>query len=75
MPLYEYECLECGTMFDSLRAIKDADKPLTCVKCESQHTKRLISLFFAQSDGRTIAATSGGCGSCSGGSCASCGHH
>ena len=25
MPLYEYECLDCGKLFDSLRAMKDAD--------------------------------------------------
>lgn len=74
MPLYEYECLDCGSMFDSLRYIKDADSPITCQKCDSLHTKRLLSLFFAQSGGKNIAGTST-CAGCAGGSCGSCNHN
>ena len=75
MPLYEYECLDCGALFDTLRVFKDADKPINCVHCESQHTKRLLSLFYAQSGGKSVAGTNGGCAGCAGGSCASCGQH
>jgi putative FmdB family regulatory protein len=74
MPLYEYECLDCGSLFDSLRSIKDADQPLTCNQCDGVNTKRLISLFFAQSDGRTVSGTNGGCAGCAGGACSSCSH-
>lgn len=75
MPLYEYICLDCKTRFDALRSMKDADAPLECSQCSSQHTSRLISLFNAQSGGRVVAGSaSAGCSSCSGGSCATCGN-
>jgi putative FmdB family regulatory protein len=75
MPLYEYQCKDCGFLFDALRPIKDADQPIVCKQCESEHTKRQISVFFAQSGGRVVAGNNGGgCAGCSGGSCASCGH-
>jgi putative FmdB family regulatory protein len=75
MPLYEYICQDCGIKFDTLRPIKDADKPLECTRCQSPRTTRQLSVFFAQSGGKAVAGTqSGGCGGCSGGSCASCSH-
>ena len=75
MPLYEYQCKECGYLFDALRPIKDADKTIACKQCESVHTERQISVFFAQSGGKAVAGNSGGgCAGCAGGSCASCGH-
>jgi putative FmdB family regulatory protein len=76
MPLYEYVCLDCGNHFDALRSMRDSDKPITCNKCESDHTSRQISVFFANSGGKVVAGGGGGgCGGCSGGSCASCGGH
>ena len=73
MPIYEYICLDCKTRFEVIRPMKDADAPIMCKECESQHTSRAITMCFAQSGGRVIAGGSSGCGSCSGGSCASCG--
>jgi putative FmdB family regulatory protein len=73
MPLYEYACLDCGERFDTLRAMADADQPIACTTCASQHTSRLISLFAAHSEGRVVAGDGGGgCAGCSGGSCATC---
>ncbi len=76
MPIYEYVCLDCGTRFDSLRPMKDADAPIGCEQCNSEHTSRLLSVFFAQSSsGRIVAGGNGGaCASCVSGSCASCGN-
>jgi len=73
MPIYEYICEDCGTEFDSLRTMQDADRPITCKKCEGTHTRRVISVFYAQSSGRNITGSStSGCSHCNGGSCASC---
>ncbi len=74
MPIYEYSCLDCGARFDILRTIKEADAPIPCKKCESMHTKRSISVFFAQSSGQSLAGTGGSCAGCQGGSCSTCGH-
>jgi putative FmdB family regulatory protein len=75
MPIYEYICKDCGVRFDALRSMKEADDPIPCRACASQHTHRTISVFNAQSGGRIVAGGgSSGCASCAGGSCASCGH-
>jgi len=55
MPLYEYVCLDCRTRFDALRLMKDADATIACQNCQGENTSRLLSVFFAHSDGRTIA--------------------
>jgi putative FmdB family regulatory protein len=76
MPLYEYECKDCGKKFDMLRTMRDADAPVVCVRCESQRTKRLLSRFNAQSGGHAVAGRSScNCSGCSGGSCSGCGGH
>lgn len=75
MPIYEYVCLDCGKRFEVLRAMKDADAPLNCEKCASEHTSRQLAVFYARSGGRVVAGgNGGGCAGCSGGACASCGH-
>jgi putative FmdB family regulatory protein len=74
MPIYEYICEDCDTRFDVIRMIKDADAPISCKECESRHTKRALSLFFAQSGGRVIAGNEKSCSGCSGGSCSGCSH-
>jgi len=72
MPIYEYVCLDCNATFDILRPIAKADAPIACDDCESEHTSRTISVFYAQSDGRTLASTNGGGCACGGAcSCAS----
>jgi putative FmdB family regulatory protein len=73
MPIYEYVCLDCGDIFEALRPMHEADKPIVCENCESEHTSRKLAVLFAQSGGRPLASNStGGCGGCSGGSCSSC---
>jgi putative FmdB family regulatory protein len=72
MPIYEYACMNCGSKFELMRAMKDADVPVTCGQCQGEHTVRLLSLFNAQSGGRVVAGSSG-CASCSSNACATCG--
>ncbi len=73
MPLYEYACLDCRSQFDALRSINDADQPIACPDCESMHTSRRLSLFFAHSDGRAIAQSAPSCSACSTHACSTCG--
>ncbi len=73
MPIYEYVCKDCGTRFEMLRSIKDADTLIPCKSCSSDQTQRALSVFFAQSGSQIIAGSSkSGCGGCSGGSCSTC---
>ena len=36
MPMYEYECEDCGHSADKLRKLEDRDAPITCSECESK---------------------------------------
>ena len=74
MPIYEYVCQDCGRRFDTLRSMSQADSPIACETCNSEHTARALSVFYAQSDGRSVAGTSSACGSCSSGACSTCSH-
>jgi putative FmdB family regulatory protein len=73
MPFYEYACIDCRTQFDALRSFKDADASIACPDCEGQETSRMLSLFFAHSDGRTITQGAPACTSCSTHTCSTCG--
>ncbi len=73
MPLYEYQCQDCGQRFEALRSMSDADKPIRCECCQGINTRRQPSVFRAQSGGKVLAGMGGcDCGNCSGGTCGSC---
>jgi putative FmdB family regulatory protein len=75
MAIYEYVCESCKNEFDLMRPMKEADEPAACQTCGSRKTKRKLSLFNAQSGGKSVAGTSApSCSGCAGGSCGSCGH-
>ncbi|HWQ03945.1 MAG TPA: zinc ribbon domain-containing protein [Longilinea sp.] len=74
MPIYEYICQDCGKKFDAIRSMKDSDAPISCKNCHGANTRRALSVFYASSEGRSVTHNDGGCGSCSGGTCSSCGH-
>ncbi|UCD98768.1 MAG: zinc ribbon domain-containing protein [Chloroflexota bacterium] len=73
MPLYEYVCLDCRAQFDALRSIKDADAPIACQNCQGENTSRMLSLFFAHSDGRSVTQSAPACSSCATHACSTCG--
>jgi putative FmdB family regulatory protein len=73
MPIYEYVCQECEKRFDALRSMSEADAVIPCESCGSERTSRALSVFFAQSGGKVVAGSNGGCGSCTANSCSSCG--
>jgi putative FmdB family regulatory protein len=73
MPLYEYFCSSCHTKFDALRPMSEADTPIKCEQCESPRTARVLSMFFASSNGKPIEGMSSGGGCACGGHCG-CGH-
>jgi putative FmdB family regulatory protein len=59
MPIYEYVCLDCRDTFDALRPMDQADDRIFCQSCESDHTSRTISVFFAPTDSRPSSSASG----------------
>ena len=45
MPLYEYNCKQCGHVFERVRGIDSDDNQVECPKCEQKNPKRVYSLF------------------------------
>ncbi len=75
MPIYEYECQDCHQVFETIRPMSQADEPIPCAVCGGKHTRRKLSLFFAESGGKAVAgASAASCSTCSGGNCSHCGH-
>lgn len=62
MPLYEYQCRNCGHKFEEL--VGSGEKPVPCPHCKSADTQKLISLISAKG----IAS---GCSTCVPSSCSS----
>ena len=76
MPIYEYQCKQCGREFEQL--VLGQECP-TCPACESDNVCRLMSCcgFVSKgAGGETVSASAGSssCGGCSATSCAGCGH-
>ncbi len=70
MPIYEYECTSCGKQFE--RLVLGSDEEITCPNCGAGSPKKLMSGFAHRSGSGPLVSSSGGCSSCSGGSCATC---
>lgn len=71
MPIYEYICRDCGHEFEKI--VRASSGPVECVRCGAAAPERKVSLFAARVDGREVAGGSKKhCGTCSGGSCATC---
>ena len=63
MPLYEYECKNCGERFELWRAVHEAEKKLECPRCGTQQVKRVFSSFNSAGDcSRTATPRSYGFG-------------
>jgi putative FmdB family regulatory protein len=79
MPVYEYYCDHCEKRFEALRPMSQSTAPMACPRCATPDARRLLSVCAAvsrDSGGSRLITSSGpsGCGSCSGGSCATCGN-
>ena len=77
MPLFEFHCSRCDNRFEELVS-GDARPP--CPACAAEETERLISACRIQgaaaqggySPDSAAGTSSGKCGGCAGGHCASC---
>lgn len=66
MPLYEYKCQDCGTVFEELVGKTVPDNMPLCIKCGSDNCQKLMSTFAASVGGSatnpSCPAAGGGCG-------------
>ena len=71
MPIYEFQCDDCGTDFEELyRSIKERRRP-HCAECGSKNVHKKFSTF-ATGGSSGDGDSGGGCGACARSSCAGC---
>ena len=70
MPLYDYQCKDCGETFEVRASIKEkvAGLKLVCPRCGSQETRALLTPVLMLHAGKETSG-SGCCGSNSGPGC------
>ncbi len=64
MPLYEYECEQCGESFEIIVPMSEKDDAKECPRCHGAHTQRKVSAIasrFGLDGGSQYSASS--CGS------------
>ncbi|WP_163340294.1 zinc ribbon domain-containing protein [Desulfopila sp. IMCC35008] len=69
MPIYEYECSECKTVFETLVTSASTETEVACTKCSSTKVQKIMSagsLRVGSGGGLPIAPPHGG--GCGGGS-------
>ena len=73
MPLYEYRCNDCRSVFEVLRPMADRELAAVCPSCESRASMPLISRVAvhagASSDTALAPAPRASGGGCCGGAC------
>ncbi len=66
MPIYEFDCEECGTGFDKLVRRASAVNEVTCPDCGSENVKKKLSTFASKVAGASPrTATSSASSDCS----------
>ena len=66
MPIYEYQCTQCGQKFEVRQAIGEGSSGLSCPKCHAGEPKRLFSSFFSSGSSEPSGTS---CPTCSSGVC------
>lgn len=67
MPLYEFQCKQCGNVSEKLCKQNETNHDLVCANCGNQGLQRLISRFSAPGIGGQNK-----CAVCKGGNCSDC---
>lgn len=71
MPIYNFQCVDCGRKFEIL--VRCAGDEIFCPQCQSDKLNRLPSTFGVKSGSNQenhLGRTNEGCGGCPNSSCA-----
>ena len=64
MPIYEFDCQECGDSFESLVMSFTKIDGVTCPECKSENIQKKISTFAVQGNTSSSASFSTSAASC-----------
>jgi len=71
MPLYDFQCKDCGEAFEENLRFSESDRLPVCPKCESKNTKKKISkvasFITSSSSGSSYSTSNSSCGTQGGG--------
>ena len=59
MPLYAYQCKNCGENFEKVRSMNDRDEELACPACGAMHPQRVLASFSLGSGGSSGGSSGG----------------
>jgi putative FmdB family regulatory protein len=63
MPLFEFKCRDCGTIFEKI--VPSSNTEVTCKQCSSLKVEKLLSVFAVGAASRSAGSIEPGpCGSC-----------
>ena len=68
MPIFEFECKDCGKPFEELVRSASAVDEVTCPTCGSPQVKKRISTFASRVSGNSSFSLNRGAASCNTGS-------
>jgi putative FmdB family regulatory protein len=60
MPIYQYQCEQCGHRFDLRRDLDEVNKEPKCPKCGAERPRRVYYSFSTCSPGETCTPRSVG---------------
>ena len=69
MPIYDYQCKECGKTYDVFHKVKEVAEDVVCPSCGSTSHTRLLSAPSFSMGTQKDSAPACGDGGCCGGSC------
>jgi putative FmdB family regulatory protein len=56
MPIFEYQCQECGHIFEKFQLVRQNAVLPPCPRCQTPETRQLLSRFSSPSaDGASLA--------------------
>ncbi len=59
MPIFEYQCEECGASFERLTLSSQSVVSITCPQCCSAQTVKIFSTFSTTAGSRTAVGNTG----------------
>jgi putative FmdB family regulatory protein len=71
MPIFEYQCKDCGATYDVFHKVREVEEDIVCPSCTSKEHQRLLSapnFSMSTKAGSDFCSSSPGCG-CGGGAC------
>ncbi|NLF02580.1 MAG: zinc ribbon domain-containing protein [Anaerolineales bacterium] len=61
MPVFEYQCKQCGERFEMFVRARSSAQPISCPNCNSTEVEKALSLFGLKGGG--VGSSDASCGS------------